>query len=73
MYKEYWKKIDKKILLLENLRCLCCNFIIEAGEEVIIEVETSKNRLLISYKTGMHKVKKSSLNKASGFRLKEII
>ena len=72
MYREYWKEINKKVILLDKLKVLCCDFVFEKGQEITIYVETSKNRMLIMT-NGLHKVKKSSLNRCLNYKLNEII
>ena len=63
---------NKTYELLENLKPLCCNNIIEKGSQLTVIKYTSKNRLLVRVygkNAAFHRVKRSNLNRVG----KEII
>ncbi len=59
---------NKTFKLTELLPTLCCPFIFQVGDIVIVFSIHSKNRLIVKKagSTSLHKVKKSSLNRCGG-------
>jgi hypothetical protein len=58
---------NKYYVFKEELKALCCSKIFKPGEIIMVQVYTSKNRLLVVNKRSeLHKVKRSSLNRTTG-------
>ena len=59
-------KKGTKYLIKEELKTLCCPYVFRPGETLEISRVASPNRLLVVDEgSGLHKVKRSSLNRTS--------
>ena len=54
-----------KYLMKEELKTLCCGYVLKPGQIVKIFDAPSKNRLIVSVGINLHKVKRSSLNRTA--------
>lgn len=59
--------VNELFKLTEPLSTLCCDFVFQAGDNVVVFSVHSKNRLIVKKEGSgsLHKVKRSSLNRCS--------
>ena len=66
---EQGQMVGKYYIFKERLETLCCSKVFKPGDKVFVQLYTSKNRLLVkdvsNRKGGVHKIKRSSLNRVA--------